>query len=339
MNTSAKLGATVALGILAVLVPVPASAEPAISKLPLPPGSSRSLANDINDHGVIVGSALYGNASHALRWNTDGTVTELGAVPDAPNSSATAVNSHGVAVGSAGNHAVRWAPDGFATRLPIPNGTKYCRALDINVHGVVVGRCGDQSNGMLDGRAVLWAANDQVTDLGTLPGDVAAYATGINDQSVVVGASVRNSLPRPARWSLFGMVTALAMPEGGASGEALGINNSGAIVGDVRITAPSRPSVDVAVRWTADGTATRLDGFSEGFRSGARGINSAGTTVGDATHEKDRQRHAARWELGPAEDIGTLPDTPRGSVTSASAVNDSGVIVGASGNWAVRWTS
>ncbi|MFI0447372.1 hypothetical protein [Actinomadura sp. 6N118] len=52
-----------------------------ITALPLLLGSTHSNAVGINSAGVIVGDVTINGVPHAVRWNTDGTVVDLGGLP------------------------------------------------------------------------------------------------------------------------------------------------------------------------------------------------------------------------------------------------------------------
>ncbi|WP_159072377.1 hypothetical protein [Streptomyces sp. CMB-StM0423] len=81
-------------------------------------GGARSEARGIDASGVVVGSAERPDGRvHAVRWDEDGTVVDLGTLPGDATSRATGVNDDGVVVGEsvAGDdtpRAVRWEPDG-----------------------------------------------------------------------------------------------------------------------------------------------------------------------------------------------------------------------------------
>ena len=132
-----------------------------IQQLPLPAGDSVGGALAINDEGQAVGISgtctpfnqnlgLYVKDSHALLWQ-NGVVTDLGNL--------------GGDGGFGGNHACA-----------------------INNYGQVVGHsnlAGDTAF-----HAYLWNKERGMKDIGTLSGDFASLALGINDAGVVVGASL-----------------------------------------------------------------------------------------------------------------------------------------------------
>jgi len=130
------------------------------------PGSSDTygLAAQINDNGQIVGasgtcgpfdslSEVYLVENHALLWDREGTPHDLGNL--------------GGEGGLAGNHACA-----------------------LNNHGQVVGHSELTSDPSGPFHAFLWTEAAGMVDLKTLPGDFASLALGINEQSLVVGASI-----------------------------------------------------------------------------------------------------------------------------------------------------
>ncbi|WP_194293083.1 hypothetical protein [Streptomyces smaragdinus] len=86
-------------------------------------GGDHAAAQDINDSGVVVGSARRADGSvRAVRWSAEGEVVDLGVLAGDVKSRAEAVNNAGVVVGESINandetHAVLWQPDGTMVAL------------------------------------------------------------------------------------------------------------------------------------------------------------------------------------------------------------------------------
>jgi uncharacterized membrane protein len=82
------------------------TAEDGQRLLPLPPGALQSRASDVNDDGVIVGSAwtdVFDDPGQAIKWLPDGggyIAVEIATDPGDTKSSATAINNFGVVVGA-----------------------------------------------------------------------------------------------------------------------------------------------------------------------------------------------------------------------------------------------
>ncbi len=171
------------------------------------PGELYGVAAYINEKGQVAGasgscapfnpnSLLYLNEVHAMFWEANGQPHEL--------------PSLGGAGGLAGNHACNLNNLGQAVgHSELPNNTTF--------------------------HATFWPTVKKVVDLGTLDGDYASLALGVNDSGIVVGASLdANFNPRPYIWQ-NNTLTDLNMLVNGSSGLYLllaeSINNHGEIIG------------------------------------------------------------------------------------------------------------
>jgi probable HAF family extracellular repeat protein len=187
-------------------------------------GGPVSQVYSINDSGVMVGKSSFGApdgddngdpASHAVLWNTDGSVTDLGTL-----------------YGCGGTIS----------------GVCASAAFGINAAGQVVGVSGDASNTNL--RPFLYS-NGQMTDLGTLAGATNGYAYAINNNGQAVGySSDRIATSDPANGTISSSFTTATLWTIDANGNstpidlnalvegsgwelwgATGINDKGQIVG------------------------------------------------------------------------------------------------------------
>jgi probable HAF family extracellular repeat protein len=131
-----------------------------IRLLPLLAGDTVGAATVINDRGQAVGfSGSCGNSAlppiafgpHAVIWNTDGSVHDLGNLGSPVLNIGLAINNHGQVVGT--------------SSLAADSRPFY--KID----------------------AFLWTRANGMKDLGTLPGDIASVATNINDRGEVIGVS------------------------------------------------------------------------------------------------------------------------------------------------------
>lgn len=215
--------------------------------------------------------------------------------------------------------------------------------------------------------AFIWDRKRGMRDLGSLPEHASSLAADINDAGRVVGEA--NNLaadgPLAFHWTKRTGMRALDASLGGAASIATGINRSGQIVGSSRtgtgelhaffrdlngdvldlgdFADGNFSSQAVAVNDSGQVVGLRWDGnIVEAFlwdgRNGTRplvedasllsiipkDINSRGEVVGEMFGEPS---HAFRWTKDAGlQDLGTLS----GSYATASAINRSGTIVGAS---------
>lgn len=157
--------------------------------LPLPAGATSSWANDINDAGVIVGSAgpAYSPefGGKAVVWTPDGaggyTIQQFGVLPGDQRSDATAINNLGDIVGHSADSMFRspvlfTAPGGMQDL----SATGIFDPADINDQRVIVDHSFTSKRLDLD--------TMEVQDLGTPgPGYIASTGAAINESGQVAG--------------------------------------------------------------------------------------------------------------------------------------------------------
>jgi len=287
----AFVGATLGLSNLAV------GAMPAysITALATPAGFPICGASAINNFAQVVGycSTADYSATHAFRWSA-GHVTDLGVLPGQVASWASAINDNGQIVGVSGNQVFIWS-NGTMKALRLPKGyTGNCMPNSINISGQVAGTCSNPSANVW--HAFRWT-HGNVTDLGSLPGDISSYANGINNAGQIVGSGTYISdaanstvehhatLWNNGTLSDLGTIGINLLP-GYNSSYANAINNKGQVVGRSNVT-------------TLDSTGAIAD-ISE---------------------------HAFLWQSGSMVDLGALPGS---NISVASAINDNGQVVGTS---------
>jgi probable HAF family extracellular repeat protein len=174
-----------------------------------------------------------------------------------------------------------------------------------------------------------------MTNLGKLGGYDGSLGQGINDQDQVAGtllvaeASQFGAILGPGHAFIRqnGKMQDPGVLSGDTWSEWLGINNAGQVVGD---------SNGQAFLWTAGGTngdPTNPQMLPLGINGQAFGINNAASVqvVGgiDIKPPPGRITHAFVWQNGVTQDLGTLTG---GLESTATAINDSGWIVGWSDN-------
>ncbi len=223
---------------------------------PLSPGSG-GAAVKLNDQGQAVGwSDTTGGNTHAVIWNQDGTVHDLGTLPGFDNSRAQAINNKGQVVGYAYNntvgadasllenaaHAFVWEA-GRMHDLGVLPGCTSSRAYAINDAGQVAGwvlTAGNRTH------AMVWKSG-VMHDIGTFSDGGVSVANAINNAGQVVGSADHSGGTVTAFLWQNGVIHDLgALPNLGALPKdvycrALGINDAGQVIGE------SRPDNNIAV--------------------------------------------------------------------------------------------
>ena len=145
-------------------------------------GWSWSMAEDIDDHGVVVGHSAAGSSYLATQWSASGAPQAI-VVPGVQGSSATALNNAGLIVGT--SNLGNWAWDATSgARLLAPLGLPSdCYVTDVNGSGQMVGGQPYSHAWRFDLSA------SSLTYLGTL-GGLYSHANGVNDRGHVVGQSM-----------------------------------------------------------------------------------------------------------------------------------------------------
>jgi probable HAF family extracellular repeat protein len=174
-------------------------------------------------------------------------------------------------------------------------------------------------------RAFLWQ-NGQMTNLGSLTGNVsAAYA--VNALGTAVGNSpVSNGNPRAAMWrdgKIIDLTPDVAVYE---SSWASSINDAGKWTGSVQLE-----EMPPWHGFVAEGFARTPLGHLGGGSSFPNDINNAGQVVGSSytriVDGVEQVEHAFLWQNGVMTDLGVLPDDAE---SAAAAINSFGVVVGSS---------
>lgn len=236
------------------------------------------------------------------------TVDDLGVLSSGDHTTANGINDAGAVVGSTNTSF----------------GSRPCRA---DIPGLPPpGNCPISAV-----HAVIWTKAGALRDIGTLPGDTASEAFGINNPGRVVGYSSGPGGARAFVWS-GGTMQNLGTLPGGDSSKAFGISDNGLIVG-----ASGSPAGTRAVLWSSSG------------------IQDLGTLPGDTASEAFaiNNGNIVGYSRGPAgtraflwtsqNGMQSLPALPGGSITRALGLNEAGEVVGSSGSdtgaRAVLWSA
>lgn len=322
----AAMGAAWADGA-AVVHPATAAALFSVTDLGTVGTGNLSVANAINNAGVVVGyTDVTPYQEHAFRWSA-GTMTDLGVEPGADYSVANAINDAGQVAGTADRQSggygypARWSASGVLTDLggSVTNELGVGNAID-PAGRIAGGQRPADSEGSPN--AEFYDVNGAPTYLGNPPDSLNA-ATGVNAVDQVVGS--------PAFVWKSGTLTTLPALAGAPAGDAgaVAINISGQIVGWSGIAGSSNAH---AVLWSG-GAVTDLGTVNGITYNQANAINAAGQIVGTADPHCYPCVNPVPWLRQPGgalTDLNTL--IPAGSgwtLQQANGINDRGQIVGA----------
>jgi probable HAF family extracellular repeat protein/YD repeat-containing protein len=232
---------------------------------------------------------------------------------------ASAINDAGVSAGwyqtNRGWSAVSWSAANELTQLGTLPGLPNALANGINQAGTIVGFA--FSADFLTSRGFIWRSDTGMQPLTDLGGG-ASLAQAINADGTAVGwAYDPAGVLHAVRWSASGSLTDLN--PAGAISEALGINDSGDVVGWVF---PAGEVVSHAYLWRHDGVEIDL-GTLGGPSSQAFGVNNALAIVGVADQPSPLPPVAFIWK--PATGMRSLD---WGGNSQALAISDLGRPVG-----------
>lgn len=304
--------------VATVVVTTPAHAGTTITEFSKLPGTTDQEAVAINDAGVAVGSATIDDKVRAVKWNTDGTVTDLGGPADAEFVRPEAVNSTGAVAAETsapGSMTVplRFNADGTHTVLDMAPGHKVAYITGIDDSSAVYGWSLDNSD--IDSwRAWRWDVNGVRTELPMPEGATASQVNAVSPNGFATGWVYWTNQPTQAvRWNPDGSFTLLAALSGDGETMGLGVNRHGDVVGHADVGRSS-----YTVRWHRDGTLTKL-----GDSSYRLSINDEGSVVGTIDYKPifwnaTNEQRAITWPEG--EYIGRL-----------TGINNAGEIVGYTG--------
>ncbi len=252
-------------------------------------GGIGSFANDINNHGDIVGQAQLpgGLGTSAVRWDANGIPVALGALGSSSISEAIAINNNGMIVG--------FSEDSNSLR----SGTLW------------------------DGRGGMVDIHSAIGSIGaSIPWD-------INDSGVIVGqASINPGFSKGFIWDQTNPVMVAGTPDVYQGGANRGINNSGQIVGSGFFFGDPDDAI-LAVpddRGRYEYPVIAPIGFNF---SNATSINDSGMMVGHTSFGSTTSGWNAVIytpdERDPVQVLGTLPTL---DTSEALDVNENGMVVG-----------
>ncbi|MDX8028942.1 hypothetical protein SK803_01910 [Lentzea sp. BCCO 10_0856] len=311
--------------VATVFASTPAHAATTVTEFGTLPGTTVQEAAAINDAGVTVGSATVDGKVRAVKWDSDGTVTDLGGPADAGFVRAKAINSTGAvaaetsAPGSA-TVALRFNVDGTHTVLSAAPGHRTTYVTGIDDSGAVYGWSLDTSN--IDSwRAWRWDANGVRSELPMPAGASGSQVNAVSPNGFATGwVYLINEPTRPVRWNPDGSFTLLpALPSGGTA-MGLGVNRHGDVAG----YAEDRNRATFTVRWNRDGSVTQL-----GDRSLLVSINDNGSVIATVSFR------ATFWSA--TNEKRELPWPTGKYFGRLTGINNAGVVVGFTGDDYPEW--
>jgi probable HAF family extracellular repeat protein len=184
--------------------------------------------------------------------------------------------------------------------------------------------------------AVAAAQTYTITEIGTLKGDNENSGFAINNLGEVVGCSDTQTAEgypctglvagqHAFSWHKDGGVKNLAPLPGATVSGAIGINDSGVVVGYSNVVGQPATTF-AAVQWSSTAAITNLGGLPGGSSSAAFVINSAGEIAGDSFLGSGAV-DATSWASQKIKNLGSLP---KAIFTAGLGINDNGEIAGES---------
>jgi probable HAF family extracellular repeat protein len=290
-----------------------------LGALPGNDGNNSSLANAINNYGLIAGVAEDGSVdpdtgypeAHAVVWDK-GKIRDLRTL-GGTQSDALDINDRGQVVGWASNTA----EDPFSAAF------EY----------IVFGGVWPVTTQL---RAFVWE-NGAKHDLGTLGGpDAMAYA--INESGQIVGYSYTNDTPNPDTgiptvdpflWAGGKMIDLRTL--GGTIAYATWLNDRGQVIGDSNLAGDKYSH---GFLWDRGRLRDLRPPANGGNYSWVYWINELGDVVGGATLSGDELNDAMLWRFGKPIDLGAIGEDV---CSEATGMNDLGQIVGISNECSGPW--
>lgn len=312
-----------------------------------------SSSYNINSTGVITGKAT--NASgdvHAFMWMDDNSnnISDSGEMRDLGTLGGTiswgyGINNLNQIVGLVTTdvldndaRAFMWEDlnsnnqhdAGEMVSLGVLNSGTDSWAFDINNGSDVVGMSIDGTTG--NERAFIWdSVSGIMSDIDPLDTSYNSWAKGINDSGFVVGKNDIAGSEHAFLWNGTDPIIDLGSIDDNISG-ALAINNAGIAIGSSTV---NNTTVEQAVKWEYnidddDYDIISLGALLAGEESNAIGINANGDIVGNSEFDVnlDGSTKAFIYVGGVMYDLNEHLNSTGWSLTTATAINDSGQIVG-----------
>ena len=271
------------------------SASKGTEQLPAFPSRPFSLAQDVNDSGVVAGTGattFFGSDPLPLMWSDTMSVMQLPLPMGQSLGRAYSINNSLQVVGSVGGGSLERAAiyttmSGDVITQTLPNGGVLTTAYAINDSGRIVGQGLDPNNASVTKGFYLDPGDGTATDIGALTsrGHNSAIAFALSSNGLIAGSSSFNSGVdgRAFIWSEAGGMSEIPLLAGTTTGSARGVNADGWTVGTMASA--------TSIAFLNDGTNTyRLQDLLDtsgagwdlvgGTSNGAFGIGDNGVITG-----------------------------------------------------------
>ena len=304
-----------------------------------PSGPTPIVATGINELGDVVGFYYHCGGSgdtEAFRWSEHTGIVTLPRPAGVSSALASDLNDAGVIVGTYTRTGVGFRAfvyqGGVFTELPPDPPGLWSGASAVNNSGQVVGhRSTGEGDPVFPHEAFIWSEADGFLDLGVMNGP-ASSASDVNGDSAVVGWTGNGGSVSEAYLWENGSPILLGSVPGGFTSRPYALSANGILVGDGRIPMEGSPvGAPRAFRWQ-EGQFTMLGTLPGHAWSRAHDVSPDGLQVVGNSWNVDgdpSNSHAFIWQSGVITDLNELiPSDLNITVTGASAINASGVIVG-----------
>lgn len=257
-----------------------------------------TYAQAVNATGEVVG--------YEYNWQTYAQNAFLYTPGAAEPLSAFWPNAYGEDINASGSvllHDAGWFVDTAGSRVPVTYGGNPVNPRSMNDHGTVVGLYGS--------RAFVWDSETQTASL-ILPNVFQSAAMEVNNSGVAAGYYMDGWLYRGFQYSEADGVQTVHVGAANESSLLLGINDNGAVIGQV--WGDERPTTMFLLE---NGTTTWLPGMTV-----LSGLNDSNQIIGSGPNG------AVLWEDGISYSLLELAGGSGWSDLQAKDINDDGVIVG-----------
>jgi probable HAF family extracellular repeat protein len=287
-----------------------------------------SSLNDISRDGeYVVGTSRHfgsGSPEHAIRWNADGTLEDLGTLGGSSAIAFACSDDGSVVVGVSSDaggqsRAFRWDAVGGMQALPIAG--DFSEAIDVSADGTVI--VGTTRSGVFPNTVSeiwRWTQSGGVQNLGGFQGNGTEASLVSSDGAVIAGTSGQSGFRNIVRWSALGGYEEL---QGGSSAtiQFAGISSDGSTIGFNRL------DFNAAAYVWREGTGLRdiittgddwlLDLSEDGFIGVGRSVLTSPTRL-----------FAAVWDLTTLTPSGQTFQVSGGEDTWLNAVSGDGSVAG-----------